>query len=276
MTRPSRVPPPLTRGTVRAGHVLFLFALIWGAAAVFAVQLAGSTDADFRGLWIVLISHLLMAALLSALILAVPDLRKSLSFLYVRSRPPPSILDAMLFLGVMIAWAYGVHRLAVVYPVLRWRPDLMNAAGYFEHFPDVSAVHLALTFVVSGVLAPAIEELLFRGFLLNLLRVRWGLWPSVIVSSLAFGAIHFEWASYASVAGVFLALVYLKFGSLWPVTLLHGFYNVVASPLLLGPLLLEKDPAKLGSLSAWVPEIALSAAFLALLPVFWRRFRPAT
>jgi membrane protease YdiL (CAAX protease family) len=261
---------------VRAGQVLLLFALIWAAAAVFAIELAASTDPDFRALWTALISHLLMAALLAALILAVPDLRKSLAFLYVRSRAPPSIVDVMLFLGVMIAWAYGAHRLAAVYPFLRWRPDLMNAAGYFERFPQVSAMHLALTFVVSGVLAPVIEELLFRGFLLNLLRVRWGLWPSVIVSSLAFGAIHFEWASYASVAGVFLALVYLKFGSLWPVTLLHGFYNIVASPLLLGPLLLVKDPATLGSLSAWLPEIALSGAFLALLPLFWRRFRPAT
>lgn len=276
MNRRHEVPAPLARGTVRAGHLLFLYAVIWCATAVLGYRLGQRVDPDIREAWSTMVATLLMSSLLVALILVVPELRRSLPLLYARSREPLSGLDVALFLGVMIAWAYGGDRLFVLYPLLRWRPDLMNAAGYFAQFPEVSGTYLLLWASTTGVLAPFVEELLFRGYLLNLLRTRWGLWRAIVVSSLAFGAIHFQWALYATVAGSFLALVYLKYGSLWPGTLLHGLYNLVASPFLLGPLLLEKDPSRLASLSAWIPEIALTAAFLALLPLFWRRFRPAT
>lgn len=272
----SQIPAPLARGTVRAGHLLFLYGLIWAATAFLGYELAQSVDPEFRDVWTVLVSHFLMAALLAALIMVVPELRASLRFLYARSRAPLSVPDVLLFLGVMIAWAYGADRILTLYPLLRWRPDLMNAAGYFEHFGKVSATYLLLWAGTTGVLAPLIEELLFRGYLLNLLRARWGLWPAIILSSVAFGAIHFQWAFYAAVCGVFLALVYLKYQSLWPGTLLHGLYNLLASPLWLGPLLLEKDPSRLASPSSWLPEIALTVAFLPLLLLFWRRFRPAT
>jgi membrane protease YdiL (CAAX protease family) len=276
MIRTAPVPAPLTQDHVRGGHILFLFLVIWGATGIAGYKLAQSVDDDLRLIWNEAISHFAMAVLLAGLVIVVPELRRSLRFLYGSAHGPLSATDTVLFIGIMLAWAYGGHRLLVFYPLLRWRPEYMTAVGYFAEFPSVSPIYLLLWAVTVGLVSPFVEELLFRGFLLNLWRHRWGLWPGIVLSSLAFGVMHFQGIVFASVAGVMYALIYLRYRSLWPGTLLHGLYNLVSSPFLLGPLLLVKDPTKLGSLSAWIPEIALSAAFLALLPFFWRRFRPAT
>lgn len=42
------------------------------------------------------------------------------------------------------------------------------------------------------VLAPLVEEVIFRGVLFQALRRRLGLWPAVVISSLGFGFIHIE------------------------------------------------------------------------------------
>jgi membrane protease YdiL (CAAX protease family) len=43
-----------------------------------------------------------------------------------------------------------------------------------------------------AVLAPVVEELVFRGLLYGWIAGRWGGWPAVIVSSLAFAGAHWE------------------------------------------------------------------------------------
>jgi membrane protease YdiL (CAAX protease family) len=51
---------------------------------------------------------------------------------------------------------------------------------------------LRLSLLFLAVLAPIVEELVFRGLLYGWVAGRWGSWPALIVSSLAFAAAHYE------------------------------------------------------------------------------------
>ncbi|MGI6005712.1 MAG: CPBP family intramembrane glutamic endopeptidase [Christensenellales bacterium] len=79
----------------------------------------------------------------------------------------------------------------------------------------------------SVLVAPLMEELVFRSLVLKHLRQAMPAWLAVLLSSLAFGAVHGNllWMLYASVLGVLCALVYLKFDSVIPSILLHAGFN---------------------------------------------------
>jgi membrane protease YdiL (CAAX protease family) len=60
--------------------------------------------------------------------------------------------------------------------------------------------------------APVIEEIVFRGVVMDVLRRRWGWWTSAIVQAAIFSAIHIETLSSAT---MFLALALLGFIFAW-------------------------------------------------------------
>ncbi len=85
------------------------------------------------------------------------------------------------------------------------------------------------------VIAPAIlEEMLFRGIILDGLNKRFGFWPSLIGSSILFGAVHLNWTQFlgASVLGLLLGWIYLRTKSLLYPILLHAINNGIAWTLL--------------------------------------------
>jgi membrane protease YdiL (CAAX protease family) len=51
---------------------------------------------------------------------------------------------------------------------------------------------LMLSLLFLALLAPVVEELVFRGLLYGWVAGRWGSWPALIVSSLAFAGAHWE------------------------------------------------------------------------------------
>ena len=269
-------PAPLATGAVRGWHVLLLYWLIYVSIAVASGKLTRGMPADIRQAWRNLVLQGVSALLVALVTVAVPELRRSLSRLYARRGDGLAFLDVALCLGLMLAWGLGAHRLLLLWPALRWNPWWFDALGFVEHASRPSGVAGLFMLLSSVVIAPIAEELVFRGFLLNLWRHRWGLRWGVVLSSLAFGAAHFQYTIFAGVTGVLLCLVYLRFGTLWQGTILHSLYNLVAGPFGLSLWFVQKDRADVQSVSSWIPEIALTAAFFPLAFLFWRRFRPAS
>lgn len=83
-----------------------------------------------------------------------------------------------------------------------------------------------LNFVSLVILAPLLEELLFRGYLLHRWTKKWGLPTGVLLSSAVFGAIHPDPLAIA-VIGTGFAALYLKTQSLWAPIVAHAFYNLI-------------------------------------------------
>jgi uncharacterized protein len=88
----------------------------------------------------------------------------------------------------------------------------------------------AATFVAVVLLAPAFEELLFRGIILRGLLARMSAPKAVVLSSLMFGAMHANIYQFVD-AGAFALLLgwlYVRFRSTLPCILLHASANALA------------------------------------------------
>jgi membrane protease YdiL (CAAX protease family) len=86
----------------------------------------------------------------------------------------------------------------------------------------------ALSFVTVALLAPAMEELVFRGVLFHRLAARWGIRRGLVVSSLVFAILHAERAAGVFTFGLLMGLLYVRSGTLWLPTLCHVLNNGIA------------------------------------------------
>lgn len=90
---------------------------------------------------------------------------------------------------------------------------------------------LPLMWVATVLVAPAGEEILFRGYLFRgFVRSERSAWPAIIVISLLWAALHlqYDWTGIAeiAVAGLFLGWVRWRSGSTLLTFLLHALFNV--------------------------------------------------
>lgn len=87
----------------------------------------------------------------------------------------------------------------------------------------------ALSFVVLTILAPVIEELLFRGLGYSLLAFLTP-WPTITFVGLAFGLSHGLVAGLPILAAFGMALAWLRWktDSVLPGMLVHGLFNAIA------------------------------------------------
>jgi membrane protease YdiL (CAAX protease family) len=113
--------------------------------------------------------------------------------------------------------------------------------------PSLAGISVSITLpgVLSLVVAPFLEELLFRGLLLHELAELMPRWVANLLSSLLFAGIHLPfWLSHGGVSGALLAntagvfvfsllagWLYLDSSSIWPPTVAHIANNCVAALL---------------------------------------------
>jgi len=84
------------------------------------------------------------------------------------------------------------------------------------------------TLVLAALVAPVLEEVLFRGIVFNGLRAHWGGWVAALVSSLLFALGHDPAKMPATfVAGLIFTLFYTQSGSIIPSILAHAAGNIL-------------------------------------------------
>lgn len=88
------------------------------------------------------------------------------------------------------------------------------------------------------VLAPIIEEILMRGFLLDGLSVNYGNVIALLVSAVLFALLHFNMVQTLSafICGIILGLLYLHTGSVFCCILAHMGYNLISYVTMILPL----------------------------------------
>jgi len=140
-------------------------------------------------------------------------------------------LPALLMLPVILALSSGW---VVLLEVLGVEPRVQQIAQVFADTEDAPTFGLLLLYAV--VLAPAVEELLLRSFLLVPLAKRLGGPVAILLSSVLFGAMHLSDPQAVPplvLLGAMLAWLRLRSDSLWPPMLLHMTNNAVALGLVL-------------------------------------------
>ncbi len=97
---------------------------------------------------------------------------------------------------------------------------------------------LALLLLYTLLLAPLVEELIFRATLLPTLQRFISFGPALLLQAVVFGLCHYGQGiggmAWTTVTGIALGIFYRKTGRLAPVVLAHGFLNGVALVLAFG------------------------------------------
>ncbi len=215
--------PP--RETWSLADVVLVFGLLLGAGGL----IGGAVGRLWWGSWMPqehgLVVGILGTALASALVMAAIGRRASLRALGFVAPPQWSIGAALvgvpLFLWVSAAWALALEALDVGFESQHILLALATA----------SPLERGLALGYGAVMAPIVEEVLFRGFLLPPLARRAGEQQAVVWGGLLFGVVHMT-DPFAVVPLVVLGsgLGWLRWrsGSLWPAILLHSANNTIA------------------------------------------------
>jgi uncharacterized protein len=145
----------------------------------------------------------------------------------------PSWLMVALGLGVGVVGTIGAYALNATLVTLVGAEDPVEQDLLNEVLAGGRGTVLAL--FVAVIMAPLVEETLFRGVLFQALRRRLGLWPGALLSALVFTVIHVEIVFSQPVAlaglfslGVFLAWAFHRTGSLLVPILGHAVFNGVS------------------------------------------------
>lgn len=126
----------------------------------------------------------------------------------------------LLLWGLVLICAVGV----VIDPLLSLFPS-----GFMDMLSDgIGRGGWAVLMTV--LLAPVMEETLFRGLILGSIRTRRGAVAAIFVSAAIFGLIHLipQQVVNAFFVGIILGYIYYKTGSLATVIILHALNNAVA------------------------------------------------
>lgn len=95
---------------------------------------------------------------------------------------------------------------------------------------DVAKLNPLISWVTICVLAPVLEEMLFRGIILRSFLQQYSRRAAIIGSALLFGAAHLNGPQFVAgaVLGCVLGWLYERTRSLWPCIFLHAVYNAAA------------------------------------------------
>lgn len=102
---------------------------------------------------------------------------------------------------------------------------------YTKLLGQVTWYTLILNLVLAGLLAPLVEETLFRGIIFGSLQAYFGKWTSAVLSAVFFSALHFQAYGFFPrfMLGMVLVYLYDKYKSIYPAVALHALNNIAAT-----------------------------------------------
>ena len=117
----------------------------------------------------------------------------------------------IIFTGFYAVNSYGM--------ITRLSLDGFFSEGYFS---------LVATILCIAVFIPILEELMFRGFVLDLAGEAYGKWTSIFISAIFFALVHPLYVLTvlnAFWAGLVYGYLRIRTNSLWPSIILHSLWN---------------------------------------------------
>lgn len=239
---PAPVPPaqrPAVRWTFIDLALVAALTIAFALVAVVLLRLSTSLGvADIRGIFgrrpvVAVVSSVAIVDLLAVVATAIIIVaRRRGSWREIGFRAPPLLpllLTPVIFLAEMIA-------IAVI------NLTILQVTGAFDNpqrdlFTDPSGfswLNFGLALVAGAIIAPIVEELVFRGLLYQWLRARTNVVTAVILSGAIFGAIHGIPIAFPALflVGMVLAATFEYSRSLWVPIALHFLQNATVISLL--------------------------------------------
>lgn len=180
-------------------------------------------------------------------------------FFAIRKKKLTTEADMRKFSVSYVPWIIltGVALAVFISFALGFLPEkwLMDYAAASE---DVTGTLSAVALISTVLVAPIVEEILFRGIILSRLRKAMPVAPAILLSALVFGLMHGQilWIAYAAFLGIILALVAIRTKSILATILLHVTFNLTG---MLVPRLMTESSA-----AVYMAIAAASAALAAV------------
>lgn len=163
-----------------------------------------------------------------------------------------------------VAW-FGYLVISGLIVSFFWELGVEEIPGFQKQTPIIPFFgeanwEVMIAFVVVAMIAPVVEEVFFRGFILPTLVGRFKLWAGTILAAAVFALIHLEFQKLIPlfILGLIMNELYLRTRSLWPGIGFHVLNNVVAFG------------AEWAIMKGWIPELSeMTEGVLAWLPRFF-------
>jgi membrane protease YdiL (CAAX protease family) len=179
---------------------------------------------------------------------------------------------------VPVALLTMASALLLYVPLSYVAPDFVRRLLLDDSLFDATTVKQWLLLALgAAVIAPIMEEVVFRGIVMQRWAYRWGTRRGVIASSALFALLHGEWLGHF-LFGILMSLLYLRTRRLWVPIVAHGINNLVLSLPVLWRIVAHLPPDPPETLAsfraeAWLGAPALAAGLL-LLWFYLRRYWP--
>lgn len=132
---------------------------------------------------------------------------------------------------------------AILLPALVKAIYLLFFSGeYVSSGMNDSQIFLSLSagIVFTGIAAGFVEEMVFRGIILNLIKSRWNIKAAVLVPSVLFGFVHILGMGFSIVSclmvliagtmvGIMFSMIAIESGSVWNSGIVHALWNIIIS-----------------------------------------------
>lgn len=174
------------------------------------------------------LSFLLGFGLAALSIMTIKKLRiqELKNFFHTKVQMKHILMAIALYFSIMPIAEY----LSMIVPTEGY-PILEDLYKTFESSFAMIFEYKVAAFIMVVVLAPILEELIFRGLILRgMLNANISPWVAIILSSLLFGIAHLNpWQFLgAGMIGLALGFIYWRTQSLWLVIFLHALNNFIA------------------------------------------------
>ncbi len=184
---------------------------------------------------------------------------------------PPVIL----LIALLMALATLVPTSLLAELSLRLYPPEPKWIKFFTDNLRTSPGQIALAVAGGVVLAPLVEEIIFRGLLQRLVARKWGSWPGIVVSALVFALAHSEpWFLFGLIGvGLLLGFLFEATHSLTACWAAHALHNAVSLVILFVRQDTSLQPTPL-HLTDWLLAGGSMLILLVLGRMLWQARRP--
>lgn len=133
----------------------------------------------------------------------------------------PILVPICAMLGYALQYVIAFITDLVPWPV-EWLAD------HSEGTEIITSGNIVLVIIGVSIITGLIEEIVFRALSMGCLGRAFGAPVCVVISSLIFGAAHLQpvQSFYATILGLLLGSLYVRFGSVWPCIITHLSFNL--------------------------------------------------